>query len=123
MRLINSALPIISSQLKIFPLAIVTLFTLGGCSWFDNGLFENSWFSKDDDEIVPAKLIKIEAEVKLVNLWDRNLGKGAEDSAIKLVPALSGSRVFGASGRRQCIWHQYRQWKHCLGSECCRLLH
>ena len=97
MRLINSALPIISSQLKIFPLAIVTLFTLGGCSWFDNGLFDNNWFSKDEDEIVPAKLIKIEEEVKLVNLWDRNLGKGAEDSAIKLVPALSGSRVFGAS--------------------------
>ncbi len=92
MRLINARLPIVFSQLKIFPLAIVTLFTLGGCSWFDTG-----WFSKDDDEIVPTKLTKIEEEVRLVNLWDRNLGKGADDSAIKLIPALSGSRVFGAS--------------------------
>ncbi len=63
MRLINARLPIVFSQLKIFPLAIVTLFTLGGCSWFDTG-----WFSKDDDEIVPTKLTKIEEEVRLVNL-------------------------------------------------------
>lgn len=87
MRLINSTRPIISSQLKVCLLALVTLVTLGGCSWFGD----------DEDEIVPAKLTKFEAEVKLVKLWDRNLGKGAEDSAIKLVPAFAGNRVYGAS--------------------------
>jgi len=85
MRLIKSSLP--ANRSKVYLLAIVVLLTLGGCSWFD----------KDDDEVVPAKLTKIKAEVNLVTLWDVNLGKGAEDSAIKFVPAFSGSRVYGAS--------------------------
>ena len=87
MQLTHSRRPRIPSQLKVCLLALVTLLALGGCSWFDS----------DDDEIVPAKLIKIDPEVKLVTLWDYNLGKGAEDNAIKLIPAFSGSRVYGAS--------------------------
>jgi outer membrane protein assembly factor BamB len=87
MRLINSRLAITSSQLKVCSLALVTLLTLGGCSWFGG----------DEEEIVPAKLVKFDAEVKLVTLWDHNLGKGANDSAIKLMPAFSGSRIYAAS--------------------------
>ena len=58
-----------------------------------------SWFGGDDDveEILPTELTKINKEVKLLSLWSAKLGKGADDKAVKLVPAVAGSRVFAAS--------------------------
>jgi outer membrane protein assembly factor BamB len=69
---------------------IVLLLVLSGCSWF----------SKDDKEVdstEPAKLLPFEQEVTLKSLWSKSIGKGADDKAIRLVPALAGSRVFVAS--------------------------
>jgi outer membrane protein assembly factor BamB len=58
-----------------------------------------SWFGGDDDvkEIVPTELTKINEEVKIRSLWSAKLGKGADDKAVKLVPAVVASRVFAAS--------------------------
>lgn len=58
-----------------------------------------SWFGGDDDveEIVPTKLVKFESEIEIRPIWDSKLGKGAEDRAIKLIPAVAASRVFAAS--------------------------
>lgn len=63
-------------------------FLVAGCSWFD-----------DDDEDVrePAVLTPITSEVSLERLWDVKIGRGAEDKAIQLVPAFSGSRIFAAA--------------------------
>ena len=68
--------------------ALLLPFLLAGCSWF-----------ADDEEEVrePAVLTEINAEVGLVRLWDVNIGKGAADKAIQLVPGFSGSRVFAAA--------------------------
>jgi outer membrane protein assembly factor BamB len=71
-------------------LAVLVTLLLSGCSWFGG----------DDDEveeIVPTKLVKFENEIEIIPLWDSKLGKGAEDRAIKLVPAVASSRVFAAS--------------------------
>jgi len=87
MRLTQSSPIVASGKTKIFLLAIVALLVLSGCSLFN----------KEEEKIVPAKLTKIKSEVKLVTLWKRNLGKGAEDSAINFVPAFSGDRVYSAS--------------------------
>ena len=88
MRLTNLNLTSVPGRSKFYLLVVFSLLTLGGCSWFEGD---------DEDEIVPAKLTKFDAEVRLVTLWDQNLGRGAEDNAIKIVPAFSASRVFGAS--------------------------
>jgi outer membrane protein assembly factor BamB len=71
-------------------LGSLVLLLISGCSWFGG---------KDDEliEIEPTKLTKINKEVELKPIWSQNLGKGADDNAIKLVPALASSRVFAAS--------------------------
>ncbi|MEE8118165.1 MAG: outer membrane protein assembly factor BamB, partial [Gammaproteobacteria bacterium] len=58
-----------------------------------------SWFGGDDEveEIKPTKLTRINEEVNIRQIWNAKLGKGAQDRAIKLVPAVSASRVFAAS--------------------------
>jgi len=65
------------------------LLFVGGCSWFG-----------DEEEVetrIPAELTRINDEIQLEKLWTRDIGRGAEDKAIKLVPAFSGSRVFAAA--------------------------
>lgn len=56
-----------------------------------------SWFGKKDASTQPAKLKPFKQEVKLVRAWSRHIGDAARDNASKLVPALSGDRVFTAS--------------------------
>ena len=60
---------------------------LSGCSWFGH-----------KDEVKPAELKPFKQEVHLKRAWDRRIGHAARDRASKLVPALSGGRVFAASG-------------------------
>ncbi len=69
-------------------LAVLAVVSVTGCSWFGGD---------DEEEIQPAKLGRIESEITIQPLWKAGIGKGAEDKAIKLVPAVSGSRVFAAS--------------------------
>lgn len=72
---------------KVLSIALLSL-AVSGCSFFD-----------DDDEEVrqPAELTAITEEVELDRIWDVNIGRGAEDKAIRLAPAFSGSRIFAAS--------------------------
>ncbi len=58
-----------------------------------------SWFGGDDEveEIKPTKLTRINKEVNIRPIWNAKLGKGAQDRAIKLVPAVAASRVFAVS--------------------------
>ena len=71
-------------------LASLVALLLSGCSWFGGG-------DDDVEEIVPTKLVKFENEIEIKPIWDSKLGKGAEDRAIKLIPAVASSRVFAAS--------------------------
>ena len=65
------------------------LLMLSACSWFGG---------KDEvEEIKPTKLTGINEEVRIRPIWNAKLGKGAQDRAIKLVPAVVASRVFAAS--------------------------
>lgn len=71
-------------------LLMLLVLALGGCSWFGG----------DDEETVePRKLESFEAELKLNKLWDKSTGKGAQDKAVGIVPAISGSRIYVASPR------------------------
>jgi outer membrane protein assembly factor BamB len=91
---------------RVLSLGLVLLLALGGCSWFD-----------DKDEVrVPVELVKFKQEVEIANRWSVNLGDGAEDRTIKLVPALDGGRIYAASadgnvlavdtGTGKVIWKQ-----------------
>ena len=72
---------------KLLGVALLPL-VMTGCS-----LFEDS----EEDPRQPLELTSITEEVELDRIWDVNIGRGAEDKAIKLVPAFSGSRIFAAS--------------------------
>ena len=67
-------------------LAMIAL--ASGCSWFTD---------EEEDTRQPAELTAIDIEVSLQRLWSNNIGRGAEDKQIKLLPGHSGSRVFAAS--------------------------
>jgi outer membrane protein assembly factor BamB len=68
----------------------LVLLLVSGCSWFGGD-------DSEVEEIVPTKLVKFDNEVEVKPIWNSKLGKGAEDRAIKLVPAVAASRVFAAS--------------------------
>jgi len=67
----------------------LTLFAMSGCSWFGG----------DDkpEEIKPKRLPVINEEVRLDVLWNRKIGGGSGDRAIRLRPEIIGGRVFAAS--------------------------
>ncbi len=69
---------------------LLILVTISGCGWF--GGDDNA-----PEEIEPNPLPKIVEEVELDVLWNRKIGNGAGDRAIRLSPAIVGGRVFAAS--------------------------
>ncbi len=66
----------------------IAFLLLSSCSMFKN--------DDEPEEVKPAKLVSFTEEVEIKSLWTDNVGKGAADKAIKLVPVVVGSRVFAA---------------------------
>lgn len=76
--------------MKLFyPLIAAALVTLQGCAWFGG--------DDEPEEIKPNELTSINREVDIEVLWSRNIGKGADDRAIKIRPAIDGGRIFAAA--------------------------
>lgn len=67
---------------------LIVLVLLSGCSWFGD---------KEEEINQPEPLQRFSAELDIVSLWSRKIGGGAEDKAIRLEPAVVGSRIFAAS--------------------------
>ncbi|HIG59449.1 MAG TPA: outer membrane protein assembly factor BamB [Gammaproteobacteria bacterium] len=67
---------------------LLPLLLLSSCSWFGD---------KEEEINKPAELRRFVSELDIVSLWSRKVGGGAEDKAIRLEPAIAGSRVFAAS--------------------------
>ena len=66
------------------------LFVFVGCSWF----------GADDDEpeeIEPNPLPSIQEEVSLRVVWNKKIGKGAGDRAVRIRPAVMDTRVYAAA--------------------------
>ena len=51
----------------------------------------------EPEEAKPTRLKSIDEEVDVITLWSRSLGKGGDDRAVRLRPAIDGGRVFAAS--------------------------
>lgn len=91
-----------------YGVVLALVMVLSSCSWFGH---------KNVAE--PATLKPIKAQVHLKRLWERRIGHGARDRASKLVPALSGDRIFAASadgtikamalGTGKVIWEKHVQ--------------
>ena len=74
-------------------LAIILVAVLPGCSWFK----DITSLGVEDESVKPRELESFKKEIDLNQRWSTNIGKGAADRAIRLVPALSGNRIFAAS--------------------------
>ncbi len=77
-----------NSQLRVL-VWLPALFAMSGCSWFGGG-------GKPED-IKPNPLPSINEEVRLDVLWNKKIGGGSGDRAIRLKPGIIGGRVFAAS--------------------------
>lgn len=75
-------------SMKLFLIVVLTI-ALSGCSWFQ--------LDGDDDVREPFKLESITKEVDVKQLWSAKVGNGTDDKAIRLVPAISVSRIFAAA--------------------------
>ena len=81
-------------RIKTLTLLFVSL-VMGGCSWF-------SWLpwvdDKGPDPLEPAKLVKIDAEVKIKRLWKVSIGDGLGKKYLRLNPVILADRIFAADG-------------------------
>lgn len=71
----------------------LTLSAMSGCSWFGG--------DDEPEEIKPNPLPGINQEVRLELLWNKKIGDGSGDRAIRLRPAIIDGRVFAASADGQ----------------------
>lgn len=80
------------TRLAISSIAISALALLSGCSWLNFG---------DDDGIEPNELIEFEQQLRVDELWSRDVGEGDTELPLTLVPAVDSGRVFvaGREGR------------------------
>jgi len=65
---------------------------LGGCSVIP-------WFGGEKDPTPPTKLQDFVSEAGIQTLWSERVTKGSEGRRLKLVPAVSGGRVYVADAR------------------------
>lgn len=70
----------------VVPMLVMAGGLLGGCSWF----------GEEDNTEPPAKLESFERQVDLKKIWSRSTGDGTDEQFIKLVPTVSGERVYVA---------------------------
>ena len=68
---------------------LLLLLVGAGCSWGGDG--------EEPDETKPSPLPDISQEVQLSVLWRHKIGDGADDRAVRLVPAVVRERVYAAS--------------------------
>jgi len=71
--------------MKLFA-SLCLLLLLGGCAWLGD----------KDNAVPPARLEDIEATVSFSKIWSHDTGKGTDQQRLKLVPAVSGGRVYVA---------------------------
>jgi outer membrane protein assembly factor BamB len=89
-------MPINVNARTVLQATFLTLF-LGGCSTL-SPMNLLTLFGREDEEVrEPAVLQSFDEEVVLTRLWSEKIGRGADDKAIRLVPAFSSTRVFAAA--------------------------
>ena len=71
-------------------LMVVSSLMLGGCTTV------GSWFGDDDNVEPPAELVEFEPEIRVRELWSRNVGAGVSRQYLKLRPTIDVGRVFAA---------------------------
>ena len=83
------------------PIALVMAGLLSGCSTM------SSWMDGitggDDNSVQPAELQDIEASVRLVRRWDRDIGAGTDGQFVNLRPALEGDRLYIADRKGRVL--------------------
>ncbi|MEQ8692011.1 MAG: hypothetical protein RIC89_14400, partial [Pseudomonadales bacterium] len=81
----------LSTRYTRWPLVLVPVLLLAGCSWF-------TWLPwvddpDDDKSDEPAKLVKFTEEIKLKRLWRASIGDGLGRKYLRLRPAIVADRI------------------------------
>lgn len=70
-------------------LALFALLLLNGCSYIP-------WISNEEDPRPPTELETLKSEVTVSTLWSTEVGEGAGERRLNLIPALQGGRLYVA---------------------------
>ncbi|SVE34871.1 uncharacterized protein METZ01_LOCUS487725, partial [marine metagenome] len=68
---------------------VALLVAASGCSWFGD--------DDEPEEIQPNALPSFQEEVSLRVIWSKKIGKGADDRAVRIRPAVMDTRVYAAA--------------------------
>lgn len=77
-----------------WPVWLLILLTVSGCSWLDV-------LDSEGDEDEPMELVELVDEIAIARLWDANIGSGQGDVFNRLQIALDGGEVFVAGKEGQ----------------------
>lgn len=80
---------------RILSLSLV-LFALTGCGSM-NSMNPVDWFSEEDNSEPPAELSETVGGAPAKIIWSISVGDGSEDERVKLVPYVTGGKVYVAS--------------------------
>jgi len=82
-------------MMRYFQIIFITSFCLAGCSAADT---VSDWVGGDEDNTQPpTPLTDINTRAEILELWERDVGKGSGDQYLKLSPAISDERIFVAN--------------------------
>lgn len=88
-------------------LLLVTLSSCSSLSWL-------KFWGDDEDEIeLPAILDEITKKVIINSLWEVKVGK--EKPVGRILPSISGDKVFLHKSRRRAICFREKYWKKAMG--------
>jgi len=74
--------------------AVTVAGLLSGCSTMSSWV--DSVMGGDDNSLPPAELAELDASVRLVKRWDRDVGVGSDQQFVNLRPALDDGRLYVA---------------------------
>lgn len=79
-------------QVNRWLLAVPLLLSLGACSTIEG------WFEMDDDNPkAPAKLVDIEQQVRIKELWSHGVGNGQGKGFYRIQPVIQGDVIYAAA--------------------------
>ena len=83
-------------MIRCFQIIIIASFYLAGCTAVESVTDWVGGGGDEDNTQAPTPLTDINTRAEILELWERDVGKGSDDQYLKLSPAISDDKIFVA---------------------------